>query len=83
MRRVRIGEQQVELSPPKLRGDRRPLSGDLLPQLAIVVRQLVELDDIARAPFEPVPCVDELAVLRGLAGEVTRAVGIVPDAGLG
>jgi hypothetical protein len=48
-----------------------------------VLRQLVELHEVASAPLEPVPPVYELAVFRGLPREPTRVVGVVPDAGLG
>ena len=83
VRCVLIREQQVELARPQLRGHRRALLGHLLSQLGIVLRQLVELHEVASAPLETVPSVNEVAVLRGLARELTRVVGIVPDAGLG
>ena len=79
---VGIGEQQVELVRVKLLGQRRALLRDLFFELGIVLRQLIELDEITCAPFEPVPGRDQLAVLRGLSGHRAGAPWIVPNAGL-
>ena len=82
MVRVRVGEQQVELVRAQLLGELGQLFRDLPFQVAVVLRQLVELDQVTRAPLEAVPRGDQLAVLRRLARELTRVVGVVPDARL-
>jgi hypothetical protein len=80
---VLIGEQQVELAPPQLGCDRLLLLRDLRLQLGIILSELVELDQVARPALELVPGRDQLVLLRRFAGEDARAVGVVPDAGLG
>jgi hypothetical protein len=81
--RVRVGEQQVELSRAELGGDRCLLLSQLLGQLRIARGELVELDQIARTLFELLPGLDQLAILGAFSGERARAARIVPDPGLG
>ena len=54
------------------------LLGDLPFQVGIVLRQLVELDQVTRAPLEAVPRGDQLAVLGGFAGRLPGAARVVP-----
>ncbi len=56
------------------------LLGDLALQVAVVLRQLVELDQVTRAPLEAVPRGDQLAVLGGFAGLLAGAARVVPRA---
>jgi hypothetical protein len=43
---------------------------------------LVELDQVAGALLQPLPGLDEIAILGRLARERARAARIVPDSGL-
>jgi len=54
------------------------LFGDLPFQVGVVLRQLVELDQVTRAPLEAVPRGDQLAVLRGFASRLAGAARVVP-----
>jgi hypothetical protein len=81
--RVRVGEQEVELALPQLGGDRAQLLRDLLAQLGVILGELVELDQITRAPLELLPRGRELAVFERLTRPVARRRGIVPRAGSG
>lgn len=83
MIRVGVGEEQVELAGSQLARDLRALLFDLLLQLGIVLRKLIELDQVARAALELVPRIDELAVSGRFTRQVTCAGRVVPDAGLG
>jgi hypothetical protein len=76
--RVRVGEQQVELVRAQLLRDLGELLGDLPFQVGVVLRQLVELDQVARAPLEAIPRGDQLAILGGLAGRLAGAARVVP-----
>ena len=82
MIRVRVGEEQVELSLAQLVADRRTLAIELLAQLAVVPGQAVELDEVARAILEPLPRARELAMLGGFACVLPRSPWVVPGAGL-
>jgi hypothetical protein len=77
---VRVGEQQVELVGAQLLGDLCELLRDLPLQVGVVLRQLVELDQVTPAPLEAVPRGDQLAVLRGLAGRLAGSAWVVPRA---
>ena len=66
----------------QLAGERCTVRVDLTLELAVVPCQLLQLDDVTRAAFEPVPGGDQLAVLAGLAGQLPGAAGVVPRAWL-
>ena len=83
MARVGVGEQQVQLALAQLGLDRAQLSGDLLLQVGVALRQLVELDEVPRASLELLPRRGELPVLERLSGLVARGRGVVPGAGPG
>ena len=83
MIRVRVGEEQVELSRAELGRDRGLLLRDLLGQLRVARGQLVELDQVAGAFFELRPGLDQLPVLGPFSRERTRAARLVPDPGSG
>ena len=82
MIRVRVSEKQVQLASTQLGRDRDALLRHLLLQVGVALGELIELYEVARPPFEPVPGRDQLTVLRRLARQLTRARGVVPDAGL-
>jgi hypothetical protein len=52
-------------------------------EIRIAFRELGELDQISCTPLETVPGRDQLAILRGFAGELAGAPGVVPRAGFG
>jgi hypothetical protein len=81
--RIGIREEEVELTRPQLRGDLGALLVDLLLQLGVVRRKIVQLDQVTGAALELVPCADQLPVLGRLARLRARARGVVPRAGLG
>ena len=62
----------------QLLGELGQLFRDLPFQVAVVLRQLVELDQVTRAPLEAVPRGDQLAVLRGFARGLAGAARVVP-----
>ena len=80
---VGIGEQEIELALLELGPDRAQLLGDLLAELGIALRQLIELDDVAGATLELLPRGRELAIFERLARAVARRRGIVPRARFG
>jgi len=80
--RVRIGEQQIELSRAQLGRDRRLFFGDLFRQLRVAGCELVELDQVAGALLQLFPGLDQLSVLSGFARERAGAARVVPDARL-
>ncbi len=82
MIRVWVGEEQVELTRSQLASQLRLFLLDLLRELGVTGRELVELDQIASALLELLPGSYELSVLGGLTSEGTRIARVVPDAGL-
>jgi len=80
--RVRISEKQVQLASTQLGCDRAALLRNLLLKVGVALSELIELYEVARPPLEPVPGRDQLTVLRRLARQLTRARGVIPDAGL-
>ena len=66
----------------ELPGEGGALPGHLLLQLRIVVRELLQLHQVASASLEALPRGDELAVLAGLAGQLAGAARVVPRAWL-
>ena len=66
----------------KLAGDGRTLLGDLLLQLRVALRQLVELDQVPGAPLQPIPGPEQLSMLGGFAGRLTGPAGVIPGARL-
>ena len=83
MIRVRVSEKQVQLASTQLGCDCGALLRDLFLQVSVALSELIELYEVARPPLEPVPGRDLLTVVRRLARKLTRARGVVPDAGLG
>jgi hypothetical protein len=81
--RVRVREEQVELSRAQFGRDRGLLFRDLLGQLRIARGQLVELDQVAGTFFELRPGLDQLPVLGPFSRERACASRLVPDPGLG
>src|SRR5207248_5859808 len=77
---VWVREQEVELVCAELPGHRRTLLGDLLSQLWIVLRQLLELHEVAGATLETIPGRDQLAALGGLTGDRAGMTRVIPDA---
>ena len=80
---VRVGEQQVELVRAQLPREPGKLFADLPVEVGVVLSELVQLDEVARAPFEAIPGRDQLAVLGGLPGQLAGAPWIVPRARTG
>jgi len=80
--RVGIGEQQVELARSQLRCELGLFFFDLLRELRVAGRELVELDEIARPLFELLPGSYQLAVLGRLPPERARIPRVIPDAWL-
>jgi len=81
--RVGVGEEEVELTLPKLERDRVRLARELRRQLRVVVREVGELDQVAGAPLELLPRRDQFAVLKRFARAVSRRRRVVPGAWLG
>jgi len=81
--RVRVGEEQVELTRPQFGRDRGLFLRDLLGQLRIARGKLVELDQVTSAFFQLLPGLDQLSILGRLARRCARTARIVPDPGLG
>ena len=79
---VRIGEQQVELVRTQLPGEGRTFLDDLLLELLVVLRKLLELDEVASPPLEAGPRGDQVAMLAGLSGLLACAARVVPGARL-
>ena len=69
-------EARKDLSPDEL----SKLFRDLPFEVEVVLRELVELDQVTRAPLEAIPRGDQLAVVRGLAGDRARPARVVPRA---
>jgi hypothetical protein len=80
--RIRIGKQQVELARSQLRRELGLFFFDLLRELRVAGRKLVELDEIARPLFQLFPGSYQLAVLGRLPPEGARIPRVVPDAWL-
>ena len=80
MRGVGIGEQQVQLALPQLGSHGGALLGHLLTELGVVFRQLIELDEVARATFELLPRSEQLSIQGRLARQLSRLVRVVPRA---
>ncbi len=76
---VWIGEQEIELVGAQLAANLRELCRDLLAQVGVAFRQLIQLDNVARTPLEPIPRRDQLAILGGLSRHLTRLSGVIPD----
>ncbi|TMD99899.1 MAG: hypothetical protein E6I72_00010 [Chloroflexi bacterium] len=64
----------------ELPGHRRTLLSDLLPQLGIVLRELLELHEVSGATLETIPCRDQLAVLGGFTGDRAGMTRVIPGA---
>ncbi len=82
MIRVWVGEEQVELARSQLGGQLRLFLFDLLRELGVTGRELVELDEVASALLELLPGAYQLAVLGRLPSKGACISRIVPDAGL-
>ena len=82
MIRVRISEQEVELARTQVGRQRRLLLSDLLGELRIARREMVELDQIASALLQLVPGLDQLAILGSFPGVCTGTARIIPNTGL-
>jgi hypothetical protein len=80
--RVGIGEEQVELARSELRSELGLFFFDLLRELRVAGRELVELDEIARPLFQLLPGSYQLAVLGRLPPEGARIPRVIPDAWL-
>jgi len=76
---VRVGEQEIELARTELPAQLGALLFDLLLQVGIAFRELVELDEVSRASLESIPGGDELSVFRGFARRLPRPPGVIPD----
>ena len=80
---VRIGEEQVELAPAELIGDSHAFLSHLLLELRIALCQLVQLHEVAGAPLQTLPRVDNLPVLGTLARDLARRARVIPRPRLG
>ena len=80
--RVGVGEKQVELSRAQLASELGLFFGNLLRELGIARRQVVELDQITRAFFELVPCPHQLSMFGRFARQGAGTARVVPGAGL-
>ena len=80
---VGVVEEQLELLLLELAVDHSQLAGHLARQLGVAVGQPVQLDQVAGLRLQPLPALELRAQLRGLAGDLSRPRGIVPDAGGG
>ena len=79
---VWVGEEQVELARSQLARQLRLFLFDLLCELRVTGRELVELDEVASALLELLPGSYQLAILGGLPSKGARVSRVVPDAGL-
>ena len=79
---VRVGEKKIELSRAQLASELRLFFGNLLCELGIARRQVVELDQITRPFFELVPCPDKLSMFGRFARQGAGTARVVPGAGL-
>ena len=82
MIRVWVGEEQVELTRSELASQLRLFLLDLLRELRVTGRKLIELDEVARALLELLPGSYQLAVLGRLPSKGARIPRVIPDAGL-
>ena len=82
MVRIGVGEEKVELSRAQLARQLRLLFGDLLRELGVTRRELVELDQVTRASLELIPRARQLSVLGAFARERAGTARVVPGAGL-
>ncbi len=82
MIRVWVGEEQVELPRSQLARQLRLFLFDLLRELRVTGRKLIELDEVASPLLELLPGSYQLAVLGRLPPEGARVSRVVPDAGL-
>ena len=82
MIRVWVGEEQVELPRSQLARQLPLFLFDLLCELGVTGRELIELDEVARALLELLPGSYQLAVLGRLPPEGARIPRVIPDAGL-
>jgi hypothetical protein len=80
--RVGIGEEKVELARPQLALDGRALVRHLTLEVGVILGQLLQLDQVARAPLEAIPRGDQLAMLGSLTGQLTGSTWVVPRARL-
>jgi len=80
---VGVGEQQLQFELAQLAVDGGLLRLYLGPQLVVFPGQLVQLDQVAGAPLQPLPDRDLLPVPRRLPGQSPGARGVVPDPRLG
>jgi hypothetical protein len=80
---VGIREEQVQLPLLKLGGQGLQLAGELARELRIARRQLVQLDQVGRAPLQALPGLDLPACVGSLPRRAPSLDRIVPDAGLG
>jgi hypothetical protein len=80
--RVWVGEEQVELARSQLGRQLRLFLFDLLRELRVTGRQLVELDEVASALLELLPGSYQLAVLGRLPPKGACISRVVPDAWL-
>jgi hypothetical protein len=80
--RVWVGEEQVELARSQVGRQLRLFLFDLLRELGITGRELVELDEVASALLELLPGSYQLAVLGRLPAKAACISRVVPDAGL-
>ena len=82
MIRVWVGEEQIELTRSQLARQLRLFLFDLLRELRVTGRKLIELDEVASPLLELLPGSYQLAVLGRLPPEGARIPRVVPDAGL-
>jgi hypothetical protein len=80
---VRIREEQVQLALPELALDGRQLLLELPAELDVIVRQVLQLDQVLRPLLQPLPGGDLLTELRSLAAVAPGLRRVVPDPGLG
>ena len=82
MIRVWVGEEQVELTRSQLASQLRLFLLDLLRELRVTGRELIELDEVASPLLELLPGSYQLSVLGGLPTQGARGARVVPDARL-
>jgi hypothetical protein len=80
--RIWVGEEQVELARSQFARQLRLFLLDLLRELRVTGRKLVELDEVASALLELFPGSYQLAVLGRLSSKGACVSRVVPDAGL-
>jgi hypothetical protein len=81
VRRVGIVEEKLQLALLQLAAERLELAADLGRQLVVLVRQLGELEQVARTRLETLVGVELVAQLRRFPGQRAGSRGVVPDAG--